>query len=579
MGSNRHPIRAADIDGARFDIVIVGAGAAGSILAARLSEDAALNIALIEAGGDLPPGEEHPDILDPLPIAYGVAGRSWSELSADITVHARSAPARRTKRFTQGRGIGGGSAINGSFAFRGQPEDYDGWAAAGAAGWGWQEVLPYFRKLETDLDIDNALHGSDGPMMIRRERRSAWSPFSEHLAGALQKQGYRWLDDYNGEFEDGYAAPPMANLPERRIPTSTAYLTAEVRQRRNLTILPDTEMRELIFEGRRATGIRAALPDGTARIFAREVILSCGGIFTPALLQRSGIGRADHLKKLGIPVRVDLPAVGEGLKNHPKLDIAFHLPDASRQRADIRSIGQVCARLSSGRPGCMPHDMGLLAINRTTWHALGRQIGALMLALYQPKSAGHVRITGRQGLPSEIDIDFALLGHDDDFLRMRDGLALALRLLAGAQARGVINTVFAPNQKLVARLQKHNTANAVAAGIIGGMFSSSLIRRLALGPGIIEPGALAEDAEGLEQIVRRHANLSHHVCGTCRMGAEGDPDAVLTPDCRVRGTEGLRVIDASIFPEIPRAGMFVPVMMAAEKMADRIKREWQIRAA
>lgn len=573
MIANRQSLRAADIDGARFDIVIVGAGAAGSILAARLSEETGLNVALIEAGSDLPPGQEHPDILDPLPIAYGVPGRSWSGLSADITVQARSASTRRTKRFTQGRGIGGGSAINGSFAFRGQPEDYDGWVAAGAAGWGWQDVLPYFRKLETDMDIAGPLHGSEGPMPVRREVRSAWSPFSEHLACELQKQGYPWLEDYNGEFVDGHAAPPMANLSDRRMPTSTAYLTAEVRQRPNLTIIPETEVREVIFEGRRATGIRAALTDGTVRIFAREVILSCGGIFTPALLQHSGIGRCDHLRRLGVPVRVNLPGVGEGLKNHPKLDIAFHLPRASRQRADIRSIGQVCARLSSGRAGCMPHDMGLMAINRTTWHALGRRIGALMLALYQPKSAGHVRISGAKGPASEIDIDFALLDHEDDFLRMREGLVLALRLLASAQARNVINTVFMPNQNLVARLQAHNAANAVAAEIIGGLFSSSLIRRLALAPGIIDPGMLAGDPAGLEGLLRAQANLSHHVCRTCRMGADDDPEAVLTPDCRVRGVEGLRVVDASIFPEIPRAGMFVPVMMAAEKMADQIRRD------
>ncbi|RDW12906.1 GMC family oxidoreductase [Paracoccus thiocyanatus] len=570
MESNRPRIRAADIDNAEFDIVIVGAGAAGSILAARLSEKPALKIALVEAGADLPPGQEHRDILDPLPIAYGVPGRSWSGLTAGITVQSRTAPDRRTKRFIQGRGIGGGSAINGSFAFRGQPEDYDGWAAAGAVGWAWQDVLPYFCKLETDLDIRNHLHGSDGPIKIRREVRSAWSPFSQYLAEELRQKGHRWLDDYNGQFDDGYAAPPMANLPDRRIPTSTAYLTAKVRQRPNLTIIPQTEMQELIFEGRRVTGVRARLPDGAARIFGREVILSCGGIFTPALLQRSGIGRADYLRELGIEVRSDLPGVGEGLKNHPKIDIAFHLPNASRQRADIRSIGQVCARLSSGRPGCMPHDMGLMAINRTTWHALGRQIGALMLALYQPKSTGHVRITGTGGLTSDIEIDFALLDHDDDFLRMRDGLALALRLLAKAQAQRVINTVFMPNQRLVAKLQHHNAANAVAADIIRRMFASSMIRKLALGPGIIEPGALAQSPDGLERMIRAHTNLSHHVCGTCRMGEDGDPDAVLTPDCRVRGIDGLRVVDASIFPDIPRAGMFVPVMMAAEKMADQI---------
>src|SRR5690606_20209392 len=133
----------------------------------------------------------------------------------------------------------------------------------------------------------------------------------------------------------------------------------------------------------------------------REVILSCGAIFSPALLQRSGIGPANYLEKLGIEIKSDLKGVGAHLKNHPKIDIPFHLPKASRQNPAIRSIGQVCARISSKIPGCMPHDMGVLAINRSSWHALGHQIGALMLALYQPKSKGHVRITGMKGTPDE----------------------------------------------------------------------------------------------------------------------------------------------------------------------------------
>lgn len=564
-----HP-SAASLNGAQFDVLIVGAGAAGCILAARLSEDPQRKVALVEAGDDMVPGSEPRDIMDPLPIAYSVSGRSWSGLTADITVRPSTAAARRTKRFTQGLGIGGSSAINGSFAFRGQPEDYDSWAAGGAAGWGWRDVLPYFRKLETDLDFQGAMHGSTGPIPIRREPRKNWAPFSEYLVESLMREGYPWLDDYNGQFEDGCASPPMANLPDRRIPTSVAYLTTDVRQRPNLSILSNVGVQELLFEGRRVTGIRADAPEGEVRIFGAEVILSCGGIFTPVLLQRSGIGPADRLKALGIEPRIDLPGVGEGLKNHPKIDVAFHLPNRSRQRPEIRSIGQVCARYSSNQTGCQPHDMGLIAVNRTTWHSLGRQIGALMVALYQPRSAGHVRLTGRDGRPSDIDIQFALLEDELDFARMREGLAFALRLLAGAQSRGIINTAFIPNAKLVSRLQKHSSANAVAAEVIRVLFSSERVRQVALRQGVLDIGDVIGKADELARMVSLHTNLSHHVCCTSRMGAADDPDAVVTPDCKVRGTEGLRVVDASIFPDIPRAGMFVPVMMAAEKMADEI---------
>lgn len=561
---------AAALDEARFDVLIVGAGAAGCILAARLSEDPKRSVALIEAGDDLPPGTESRDILDPLPIAYGVPGRSWPGLTADITVQPSRAEARRSKRFTQGLGIGGSSTINGSFAFRGQPEDYDGWAAAGATGWGWADVLPYFRKLETDLDVSGPMHGSNGPIPIRREARANWALFSDYLADALMREGYPWLDDYNGAFGDGCASPPMANLPDRRIPTASAYLTQEVRRRPNLTILPNVEAEALLFEGRRVVGVRARLPGGDARILAGEVILSCGGIFTPVLLQRSGIGPASLLRTLGIDPRLDLAGVGEGLKNHPKIDVAFHMPNRSRQRREIRAIGQVCARYSSNRPGCQPHDMGLVAINRSTWHALGRQIGALMIALYQPKSAGHVRLTGAAGRPADVEIQFALLDDEADFARMRDGLGLGLRLLAGAQARGIVNTVFMPNAKLVARLQKRTAANTIAAEVLRCMFASDRVRRVALGTGVLDPARLLSDPAGLGAIIGLHTNLSHHVCSTARMGAAGDPRAVVTPDCRVRGAEGLRIVDASIFPDIPRAGMFIPVMMAAEKVADEI---------
>ena len=417
------------------DVAIVGAGAAGAILAARLSEDPSCRVALIEAGKDTPPGAVPADIDDIFPRAYSNAEYFWPQLMAGWQAGQPRQP------FPQARVMGGGSAVMGMWALRGRPSDYDAWRDAGAVGWGWSDVLPFFKRLETDRDFPDDLHGTSGPIVVHRTPPAQWPDFVKALAGVAEQAGLPLLEDINGDFRDEVFPVPVTNDGARRTSSASGYLTPEVRRRPNLVILSQTEVQRLVFSGRAVTGLELASADGSRVLGCRQAVLSAGAIGSPALLLRSGIGPAAALAALGIQPVVDLPGVGGNLQNHCIVNFAARLIPSARQSRSLRTYGLACGRLSSGHPQGQPGDLHLQFIARTSLNPHGDAIGLVGASLYAPRSRGKVSLASPDpGVAPQVD--FCLLSDDADQQRLAIVSAFAMRLLADKAVRPLRDEVF-----------------------------------------------------------------------------------------------------------------------------------------